>query len=391
MDARLTFGSRKSFLFSFLLLIFVVSNLSTLNGSYASNDHNPRIIKTIPVGNTPQFLVYNPSNKLVYAANYDDANTARGTVSVINGTKVVANVTVGVNPYGLVYDASDHEVYVANSNPSSNVGRSVSVIRGTKVVATLLKGFEAEFLIYDPLNKLVYVDSIEYTNSVAVINGTAVVALINVTYGAGINMVFDPLNNEVYVAHTNGSMNAGYLSAIKGTKIVANIPITVSNNGIFWNSLSYDPSNNCIYTLDGTNSVPVVNATTNSFLGSMKTGDHSPLGIGYDPANKELLVTTNDSMLFINSSTNRIVAAFRIAQDSNFVSSFAYDPSNQEIFVTLFDSVGVITSGNKLVANVMLPPLPPMTITWDEVVYNPSNSHVYLSNYQNNSISIIST
>ncbi|MGA9170802.1 MAG: YncE family protein, partial [Nitrososphaeraceae archaeon] len=66
---------------------------------------------TIPVGDGPHGIAYDPANGQIYVAN-----TFSNNISVIDGSKnsVISTIRVGANPYGVVYNPANHDIYVAN-------------------------------------------------------------------------------------------------------------------------------------------------------------------------------------------------------------------------------------------------------------------------------------
>ena len=114
---------RKILLFSALIFLFgvgtvpIVSNATT--PATMSSSSSIHLVAKVSAGRGPQFLAYDPFNKLVYVANFDNGGGyARDTVSVINGTRNIANITVGGSPTGIIYNPSNHEIYVANNPPN---------------------------------------------------------------------------------------------------------------------------------------------------------------------------------------------------------------------------------------------------------------------------------
>ncbi len=75
------------------------------------------MIATIPVGNSPQGVAYDPDNGEVYVTN----NATYGSVSVINASthQNINTITVGNHPLGVAYDPDNGEVYVANEGSGS--------------------------------------------------------------------------------------------------------------------------------------------------------------------------------------------------------------------------------------------------------------------------------
>jgi YVTN family beta-propeller protein len=346
-----------------------------------------KLIATVPAGLNPQFLTYDPFNKLVYAANLDDGGTyARDTVSVISGTKNVANITVGESPYGIIYNPSNHEIYVADSAIYAQTSKGyqnagVSVIKGTRLVKTLLEGTVICFLVYNPSNNLVYAAD---EQAVFAINSTnTVVATISMENVNCIHPIYDPSNHEVYVAHTDTNGNY-YLAAIYDKQVVADI--SLGGGGLLnsWGqTLAYDPANKCIYASGS--GVIVINGTTNRLIGQIAVGGE--IGIKYDPANNDVYVAGgefSDNISVISSRTNRVVATVNVSSSSFY---FAYDSLNKDMYVTTGDGVAVISPSNKVVTTIVDSNQP------QGIIYDPSNTYVYVSNFEDgiDTISVLSS
>ena len=101
-----------------LLSSFIFLGVLELKPSWAQS-----VIKTIPVGDFPVALEYNPINKYVYVSNSDSDD-----VSVINSANntVIKTIPVGDGPGNLVY--FNNKVYVVNSGSDT-----VSVIDGVPI------------------------------------------------------------------------------------------------------------------------------------------------------------------------------------------------------------------------------------------------------------------
>ena len=69
------------------------------------------IIDSIPVGNYPAYVAYNPSNNNMYVTNHFS-----DIISVIHSTanSVIDTIPAGVGPAGIIYDSSNQHLYVTN-------------------------------------------------------------------------------------------------------------------------------------------------------------------------------------------------------------------------------------------------------------------------------------
>ena len=286
-------------------------------------------------------MTVNPSNGDIYIWRQDI-----GTISVISKTSVVATLSTGTSGQLVneVYDSSDGYIYVVGSNPNpappGDVGQplqEITVISGTKEVAnitqwsgsTLAGNLIAGYFLggtYDPSHGYVYFPT---TNGVFVISGTSVIT--ELTKGGlfrgsqALEFAYDPANGYVY--GVNGAIG-GYVTAISGTSIVAQIPL-----------------NECQTPCSGTSSEAVVNQYS---------------GLVYVPAGNSIYVISNATIiaklpsLFLSSST-------------------AYDPSNHYLYFVnrLSPNTVSVLSGTSIIANMSVssPGTP---------VVDPSTGNVYV-------------
>lgn len=108
---------------------------------------NLTVVATIPVGEGPKAIVYDPVNCLVYVAN-----SMSNSVSVIYELKVVVTIPTGIDPSALGVDLSTGWVYVANTGSDT-----VSIISGSILVAQVPVVTHPDAVLFDPGDGLVYV------------------------------------------------------------------------------------------------------------------------------------------------------------------------------------------------------------------------------------------
>jgi len=109
------------------------------------------VITTIPVGDGPCALVYNPTNNKVYCTNYWSEN-----VTVIDGATnaVITTIGVGSVPGALVYNSTNNKVYCANRGSDN-----VTVIDGATnaVITTIGVGDEPRAFAWNYAQNRTYV------------------------------------------------------------------------------------------------------------------------------------------------------------------------------------------------------------------------------------------
>lgn len=255
----------------------------------------------------PFWLAFNPTNKEMYVTNYNFPSPSN-TVVAINSTTntVAATIPVGQNPIRLAYDPSNGCIYVADYSSGQ-----ISVISPSNtLVATIRVPGNPDFVGYDPENSEIYVAS-NNSNQVTAISSTTngVVATITIggnPYGA----TYDPANSEMFVSATIS--NAVYAINSATNTVAATIP---ANNpdlpGPY--TLTYDPANGYLY-VSNTNdnkfspsTVSVISAA-NAIIANVPTGAKPDQSI-YDPANNNMyVVNQNSDSVTVIDSGNSIVA-----------------------------------------------------------------------------------
>jgi len=148
-----------------------------------------KLIDSIPVGNSPQYILISPDGQRVYVSNWES-----GDVSVVDlGTRnVIATIPIGVNPLGMTITPDGSKLYVAVTaqalehaagEPPSNV--VVVNTANYTVVKEIMPGWSPRFVsispdgtkIYagDSMNRIYIIDtaSDELTDSVLLVRPTA--------------------------------------------------------------------------------------------------------------------------------------------------------------------------------------------------------------------------
>ena len=137
-------------------------------------------------------------------------------------------------------------------------------------------------------------------------------------------------------------------------------------------------------TNSASDSVSVLNGTTNRVLKTIPVGSH-PLGVTYNSANGGIYVANSNShdVSVINSQTNSPVGTITVDKTP---ASIAYDPINQGIYVTNTDSntLSVINGTTNSVLNTIEVGSSPLG-----VAVNPNTNIVYVTNGISNTVSVI--
>lgn len=341
----------------FYLLPIIIVGIFVLNSfgtSYADS-----VIAPITVSNGPGYLA--STINYIYSVN-----PISGTVTVIDTstyTTVGSPIPVGSFPYGIDYDNVDNKVYVTNAGDGS-----ISVINpNTNTVTTTINGFSSPTgIIFDSTNDMIYVANTG-SGSVLVVDPHT-----NTISGTGINiggapygLTFDKTHNRIYVA------NSGGVAVIDAStnNVVTNISVGTNPQ-----NLAFDSTNGDIYVANsGSNSVSVINTSTNTKIGSDIPVGNTPLGITFNSAKNTIYVANSHdtTVSIIDDNTNTVISTFTGLQDPFGVT---YDPSTGKIFVSYL-GLGIIqvldpTTGG---SGGITPPPPPTPLSL--TVYPPAPAY----------------
>jgi YVTN family beta-propeller protein len=161
--------------------------------------------------------------------------------------------------------------------------------------------------------------------------------------------VYDPQNGRIYV---RGSLGNDVSVVDPAThRDLANIPTPDDQQYyITIPSIAIDTVSGELFTTNAnTANLSVINATTNTIVGSVYVGG-SPYGIVFDPTNGELYVANfgGGNVTVVNAATERPVANLRAGTDPTAI---LFDPVSSEVFVAnyLSNNVTVINTTSNLV------------------------------------------
>lgn len=233
---------------------------------YAANDTGPvgsvavidptsgNLVKSIPVGDSPVQVLYNPFNGYMYVT---DTNSQRVDVIDPSTNNVIKSIPVGTHPIGMAYNANNHYVYVANSNQFSS---SVSVIDSSSniVIKTIPIPGSPWRITFNSNSGNLYVTLIAAKN-VAVIDGST-------------NAVIKTIPMPVLPPYQG--------SSFPQTSVA---------------SISYNPSNNFVYVSHiNSEYVTGIDASTDTVTKTVKVG-HNPFTVGYHTNNHNIYVANIES------------------------------------------------------------------------------------------------
>jgi gliding motility-associated-like protein len=202
--------------------IDVAYSISGSNGTVeVINTFSKKVIKTIPVGNTPLAICINENKQIGYTAN-DQSNDV--TAINLRTNSVIATINVGLNPNGICINPSGSFVYV--SNLSSN---TISVINtATNTVVNTISGFSAPVsLCISKKGSNLYVCN--YSNNTISVVNTLTNSIVN-TIPVSANpfsICISPNDLNLFVGSRNG--NAIDVINTITNLVITNIPIAASD------------------------------------------------------------------------------------------------------------------------------------------------------------------
>jgi YVTN family beta-propeller protein len=145
---------------------FGSNTVSVINGTTIAGTTNTVVAKPITVGDGPYDVAVNPNTNMTYVLNYGS-----NTVSVINGTtNTLAAEDIAVDSAsGLAVNPNTNMTYVANYGSDR-----VSIIDGTTntILGTMSIGDGPESVAVNPNTNMIYVANAD-SDTVSVIDGTA--------------------------------------------------------------------------------------------------------------------------------------------------------------------------------------------------------------------------
>jgi YVTN family beta-propeller protein len=329
---------------------------------------------TIPVGNEPVDLVYNPTNNKIYCANehsdditvidgasnavitnvyiycdgphalaYNEndnmiycANRYSDNVSMIDGVSNVwyGNIEVGYDPMALAYSSTSNKIYCINT--SSN---SISVIdcNTNHVITTIANVFSPFDLVYNSSTNRIYCCQ---AGGITVISCETDSIIANVSlepFGMGIGI--NETNNKYYYGWAGYGRRSG-IAVLDGEGDT----IRVCHGGIVAGGIIHNPVNNQIYVSDFRygGSVTSIDGITDSVIVTIAVDDGARALI-CDQNNNKLYVANAsvNNVSVIDCESNTVCATINVEENP---CAFAWNPVQNRVYVanTLSASVSVI-------------------------------------------------
>jgi YVTN family beta-propeller protein len=178
----------------------------------------------INISGSPKWIAYDPVHERMYVTNFG----TEGNVSVIDtNTNVALNhsLQVGTSPQGIAYDPVHGRMYVTNfgSNTISIIDTNTTSVNDSYIEIERPFGIS-----YDDATQRMYISNVRHdliymvdTNSNSIVGSP-----INVGSSPK-GLAFDPVNNRIFVANSNGSS----VSSIRVVPLEGGIVASVDGNG----------------------------------------------------------------------------------------------------------------------------------------------------------------
>jgi len=279
-----------------------VANQGSSTVSVISGSNDSVILSGILVGKEPSWVVHTPLGNKLYVTNQGSSD-----VYVIDGAtnKVIKNIPVGNEPLGIVYNPFNNNVYVAN-----NDGGTVSVINtSTDTVIKTIKlssvfswpsTLNPFFLDYVPYNTAIYTGGFQQVSAINTVTDAAVKDSLfpfSIQNSTALGLAYNSNNNRIYITTLPPTSGPGMVFRINpDTNDFEGTAISV---GLYPIDIAHNPTNNNMYVSNaGSDTVSVINSTTNSVIATIPTG-LTPVGIAYNANNGHIYVNNAGS----NSTT----------------------------------------------------------------------------------------
>lgn len=291
-------------------------------GVTTQNPNFGKILKTIPVGQTPQGIAVSQPFGLAVVAN----NTA-GTVSVVNlvtGSQAVPDVSTGKNPTGVAINDATGAAVVANTGSNTISEINLGLLSGSTPATTLppvsIGGFQQPTAVAIDPDRGTNNQGIAVVTSLQLVNGQApqgalqvvdiglATPLLSTTAASGsvtaptTGIVFDPTiftgtaNNGLFYASSSGGNVISSFNPDNGQLSTVNV-------GINPTALALNPETGAVLTTNLAGKTTSLVDTTSSPLKTVKTiglPGSAQFGVAIDQfTNLAVIVDQANNRLFI--------------------------------------------------------------------------------------------
>ncbi|MFZ1023699.1 MAG: YncE family protein, partial [Thermoplasmata archaeon] len=382
-----------------------------------------KTLATIPVGIIPWGIAVDPRTNEIYVADRGFVGAAGGNVTVIRGLTVIRTIEVGPSANWVIYDPIANLMYVLDSspwNPNSNLSAISPVTNSVTAKIAFPTGCFANWDAFDPGNGLDYV-TLSYCNEVVVIDATTTSIVGTIRVGNNpLGVAYDPIDSRIYVVdwYGLGSNGCSAVTVISGMTVLQNFFIDKGcGDGavafypptgmlLFTNGVNfviyrgsqalesvnfpglaafpfYDPSNGQMYIPNSNNGVVLdVNGPWFNPVGTVYSGLSA--GVAVTSQGEEYIAQYDSgTVIVISEATNKILKRITVGLGPYGV---VYDPSSNAIYVTdeLEAEVSVINANTRSVTTTVSVGVQPEGISYD-----PVHHQIDVANFASNSLTVI--
>ena len=311
----------------------IVGTVSGTSISFGS----PTVFKSAQC--TPITAVFDSSNNKI-VISYKASTTGLSIVGTVSGTSISfgSEVTFSSNcgnQLTSAFDSNSNKVVVAfkDDGNSEHGTAKVGTVSGTSISFGSAAVFEAAqsqnmSSTFDSSNNKVIV---AYRTSVSkavvgTVSGTSISFGTAVQYFNGITQssaAFDSSNNKVVIGYTDGSSGASVVGTVSGTDISFGSEVTFESGGTSNVNVLFDTSINKIVVL--------YYDTGNSDNGTIAVGTVSGTSITFGTPTVFAAVDVKAVGAGFDSSNNKVVAAYRDGDNSDYGTSVVIQPGFTDI------------------------------------------------------------
>ncbi len=249
--------------------------------------------------------------------------------------RVVASLPVGDWPQGVLYDPADNELYV-----SAEYSQNVSIFNATCFdrIATLSTHQDARAMALDPANGRLFVSD-DWSSNLTVIDtaNDSIAATVGLAgFGYMVGDQYDPGTGQLFVLANN---NPALLDVSPSTYGILQTTYLAPNPG-GGNGFAINPSSHVIYfPARGYDSLQLVGELNGTVFGSIALpGPFGPTATFFDPVNGLIYVMLGGllddpgaQMVVLNATTDTVIATLTLG---GWPDDYVYNPATQLLYVS---------------------------------------------------------
>jgi YVTN family beta-propeller protein len=296
--------------------------------------------QTLPVGNNPLGIDFNPKTNKAYITNEKDRTVSVLDCNVPNYSpylkylnmntdttpKVEASIPLDYPPFDIAVDPETNKIYVLHQSPFP----SVSVIDGKNNVIlnnSISVGINPLDIAVNPTTHKVYVVNFG-SNTLSVINSTNEVEKTIDVGKRPFSVDVNPNTNKVYVTN-EGSNNVLVINETKEKDNRKFIPLPYLSEDI-----EVNPTTNKVYVTHRlNNSISIINGVNDDSIKTIDVGKN-PISVDAGYNTKEVFVVNrgSNSLSIIDGSKDTVIKTLKIAGDRPY--DIEINPQIKSAYIT---------------------------------------------------------